>query len=96
MEWKETEPEQKNRLKQWDLTAYLGAHKIGSIFLDNDNDFNSIIDGNEELLNASNLDEAKEEFYNSLEAHIHDKIDYYKDLLNNLQQLIIVQKLSKN
>lgn len=89
MEWKEIEPEQKNWKKQWNLTARYGKHIVGSIILDNDGEgeFSSVIDGVVEFMVASDLEEAKKEFYCRLQLHLENEIDYYKALLYMLDEI---------
>ena len=89
MEWKEVDPEQKNWQKQWNLTAYYGEHVVGSIVLDNDGEgeFNSVIGGSVEFMAASDLNEAKTEFYGRLDSYLSGEIDYYKDLRSMLADM---------
>ena len=87
MEWKEVEPEQKDWQRQWNLTAYYGSHIIGSIIIDLDGYFNSVIDKSIELILASNLEEAKKEFYDKLKYYLESEIDYYNALLSMLSKI---------
>lgn len=87
MRWKEVKPEQKGWQRQWNLTAYYGSHIIGSIIIDSDGDFNSVINGYTELILASNLEEAKKEFYNKLKYYLESEIDYYNELLDMLNKI---------
>ena len=87
MEWKEVKPEQKGWQRQWNLTAYYGSHIIGSIIIDSDGDFNSVIDGDIELIIASNLEEVKKEFYCKLQYYLESEIDYYNELLGMLNKI---------
>lgn len=87
MEWRKVKLEQKDWQRQWNLTAYYGSHIIGSIIIDSDGDFNSIIDGSIELIIASNLEEAKKEFYDKLEYYLESEIDYYNGLLGMLNEI---------
>ena len=87
MEWKEVKLEQRDWQRQWNLTAYYGSIIIGSIIIDLDGDFNSIIDGSIELIIASNLEEAKKEFYNKLKYYLESEIDYYNELLGMLNKI---------
>ena len=87
MEWKEVKPEQKGWQRQWNLTAYYGSHIIGSIIIDSNGDFNSVINRYTELILASNLEEAKKEFYIKLKYYLESEIDYYNELLGMLNKI---------
>ena len=87
MEWKEVKPEQKGWQRQWKLTAYYGNYVVGSIIIDSDGDFNSVINGSIELIIASNLEEAKKEFYGKLKYYLESEIDYCNELLDMLSKI---------
>lgn len=87
MKWEEVKPEQKDWQRQWNLTAYYGNYIVGSIIIDLDGYFNSVINGYIELILASNLEEAKKEFYNKLKYYLESEIDYYNELLNMLNKI---------
>ena len=84
MEWKEVNPEQDNWKKQWNLIAYYGSHVVGSIILDDDGKYNSVINGNVEFMVETDLDEAKKEFYERLDDYFSGEIDYYNELRSML------------
>lgn len=87
MKWEEVKPEQKDWQRQWNLTAYYGSHIIGSIIIDSDGDFNSVINGDIELILAFNLEKAKKEFYIKLKYYLESEIDYYNELLGMLNKI---------
>ena len=87
MKWEEVKSEQKCWQRQWNLTAYYGSHIIGSIIIDLDGYFNSVINGYTELILASNLEEAKKEFYCKLQYYLESEIDYYNELLGMLNKI---------
>lgn len=87
MEWQEITPKQQSHQKQWDLTAYYGEHIVGSIVLDNENEFHSIIGNSTEFIDTTDLDTAKAEFYERLETYLSGEIDYYTELLNMLKNI---------
>lgn len=84
MEWKEVNPEQDNWKKQWNLTAYYRSDVVGNIILDDDGEYNSVIDGNVEFMEVSDLDEAKKEFYERLDDYLAGEINYYNELRSML------------
>lgn len=84
MEWKEVNPEQDNWKKQWNLTAYYESDVVGSIILDGEGEYNSVIDGNVEFMEVSDLDEAKKEFYERLDNYLAGEIEYYEELRSML------------
>lgn len=87
MEWKETLPERNDWQRQWDLTAYYGEHIVGSIVLNNREEYCSVIDGCEEDIDATNMKEAREEFYDSLELFLEGEINYYNELRDMLKEI---------
>lgn len=89
MRWIKVEPKQDNWQKQYDLIAYDGMYTAGSIVLDNDGEgeWHSVIDDVVEFIVASDLEEAKEEFYDRLEMFIEGEIDFYSELSDLLDDL---------
>lgn len=86
MEWKEVNPEQSDWKKQIDIIAYYGSCKIGSIVLCEDG-WNYVIDGSVEFLEAETESEAKREMIERLGEHFEDKINYYQELIDSLEEL---------
>lgn len=87
MEWKEIEPKQDDWKEQYDLIAYYGEHTVGSIVLDSDGNWNSVIDDTVEFMDCSNLAEAKEEFYDRIELFIEGEINYFTELSEMLDEI---------
>ena len=86
IEWKEVNPEQSDWKKQIDVMAYYGSHRIGSIVL-RDDEWNYVIDGSIYSLEAETEDEAKEEMIERLGEHFEDEINYYRELMESLEEL---------
>ncbi len=91
MEWKEVEPRQNNWGQQWNLTAYNGEHTVGSIILDDDGKFYTVIDGTVEWMDVADLEEAKKEFCYRLDAYLEGEIDYYNDLRDKMKKLMEIE-----
>lgn len=86
MEWKEVYPEQSDWKKQIDIIAYYGSQKIGSIVLCDDG-WNYVIDDIVDFLEAETEDEAKKEMIERLDGHFENKINYYQELRDSLEEL---------
>lgn len=87
MKWKEVEPRQDDWEKQYNLTAYYGEHIVGGLVLDSDGKWNSVIDDTVEFMDCSNLEEAKEEFYDRMELFIEGEINYFTELSEMLDEI---------
>lgn len=86
MKWRKVDPEQSDWKRQIDIVAYYGSQKIGSIVYD-DTGWNSVIDDIVDFLNAETEEEAKKEMMDRLHEHFEEKIDYYRELIDNLEKL---------
>jgi len=62
------------------LTTFHGGHVVGSIVLDDDGEFCTVIDGYVEFIHTSDLEEAKIIFYESLDGFFESEIKYYNEL----------------
>lgn len=81
-------PDQDNWEIQYDVVAYYGTDKIGSLVYNTEYGWQSIIDGSVECLYDSNTEEeAKEEFKTRLENFLENQIDYYRELVDSLDNL---------
>lgn len=90
MKWTKVEPQQGNWKEQYDLRAYYGEYTVGSVVLDDQEDWCTVVDvvnGAVEPINCSNLSEAKEELYTRLEQHYEDQIRFYQELSEMLEEL---------
>lgn len=88
LKWEEVNPCQADWLKQWNLTVYYKMHEVGSVVLDKNEKYYAVIDGSTEFIDASNLDDAKEKFYEMLDTFFESEIDYYTELQKMLEELI--------
>lgn len=89
MEWKKIlYKDQEDWEIQYDVMAYYGSHKIGSLVYSTEYGWQSIIDGSVECLYNSNTEEeAKREFKERLENFLEGKIGYYEELIKELDGL---------
>lgn len=87
MKWEEVEPKQDYWKQQYNLTAYYGEHIVGSLVLDSDGDWESVIDDTVKFMDCSNLEEAKEEFYGRMELFLEGEINYYTELSEMLDEI---------
>nr|DAP02047.1 MAG TPA: hypothetical protein [Caudoviricetes sp.] len=88
MEWKEVEPEQTDWEKQINIVAYYGSVTIGSIvYCGEKTGWQSVIDGSMDYMVAESLEEAKQEMIDVLDNHYTDKLNYYKELQESLDEL---------
>lgn len=88
MEWRETEPEQKEWERQIDVVAYYGDITIGGIvYCGAEIGWQSVIDGHMDYMQAESLEAAKEEMIGILDNHCTDQINYYKELQESLGEL---------
>lgn len=88
MEWREVHTEQSDWKRQIDIVAYYGSQTIGSIILrDGERSWDCVIDGNIEFLDAETEEEAKKEMIERLEEHFENEINYYRELIESLDEL---------
>ena len=89
MEWREILfRDQEEWEIQYDVVAYYGSHKIGSLVYSTEYGWQSVINGTvEDLYNAKTEEEAKKEFKEILEDFLEGEIDYYRELCSMLDEL---------
>lgn len=89
MEWRKIlYKDQEDWEIQYDVMAYYGSKKIGSLVYSTEYGWQSIINGTVECLYNSNTEEeAKKEFKERLENFLEGEIDYYRELISELDKL---------
>lgn len=87
MKWEIVTPEQDDWKEQWNLTAYGGAHIVGSVVVDEEGSFYSVIDGTVEIMMSDCLEDARKEFYVSLDLFFEEEINYYTELREMLERM---------
>lgn len=90
MKWKEVAPEQDDWEKQIDIVAYYGSVTVGSIvYCGEEIGWQSVINGHMNFMQAESLEDAKKEMIDILDEHFTDQINYYHDLQDSLEELMI-------
>lgn len=89
MEWRKiTFTDQEDWEIQYDVVAYYGSHKIGSLVYSTEYGWQSVIDGTVECLyEVETEEEAKNEFKERLENFLEGEISYYRELCGMLDDL---------
>ena len=89
MEWQKISfTDQEDWEIQYDVLAYYGSHKLGSLVYSSEYGWQSVINGNvEDLYNSKTEEEAKKEFKERLENFLEGEIDYYRELSSMLDDL---------
>lgn len=89
MEWRKRKfTDQEDWEIQYDVVAYYGSHKIGSLVYSTEYGWQSVINGTvEDLYEAETEEEAKNEFKERLENFLEGEIDYYRELCGMLDEL---------
>ena len=89
MEWRKISiTDQDDWEIQYDVVAYYGSHKIGSLVYSTEYGWQSVINGTVECLyDAETEEDAKREFKERLENFLEGEIDYYRELCNMLDEL---------
>ena len=89
MEWRKISfTDQEDWEMQYDVLAYYGSHKLGSLVYSSEYGWQSVINGTvEDLYNSKTEEEAKKEFKERLENFLEGEIDYYRELSNMLDDL---------
>lgn len=89
MEWRKISfTDQEDWEMQYDVLAYYGSHKLGSLVYSSEYGWQSVINGTvEDLYNSKTEEEAKKEFKERLENFLEGEIDYYRELSSMLDDL---------
>lgn len=89
MEWRKIlHTDQDDWEIQYDVVAYYGSHKIGSLVYSTEYGWQSVINGIVECLYDCNTEEeAKKEFKERLENFLNGEVDYYRELISMLDDL---------
>ena len=89
MEWRKISfTDQEDWELQYDVLAYYGSHKLGSLVYSSEYGWQSVINGTvEDLYNSKTEEEAKKEFKERLENFLEGEIDYYRELSSMLDDL---------
>lgn len=89
MEWRKISfTDQEDWEMQYDVVAYYGSHKLGSLVYSSEYGWQSVINGTvEDLYNSKTEEEAKMEFKERLENFLEGEIDYYRELSSMLDDL---------
>lgn len=86
-EWKEVKPEYNMTEKQIDLTAFCGDIVLASLlYQGKESGWTSVIDKQEEFLEADNEKDAKSELLERLISDYGDKINDSRSILENLKE----------
>ena len=91
MEWREILfPDQEDWEIQYDVVAYYGSHKIGSLVYSTEYGWQSVINGTvEDLYNSTEKQEqiCQREDKEILEDFLEGEVDYYRELCSMLDEL---------
>lgn len=89
MEWRKISfTEQEDWEIQYNVLAYYGSHKLGSLVYSTKYGWQSVINGTvEDLYDSKTEEEAKKKFKERLENFLEGEIDYYRELSSMLDDL---------
>lgn len=89
MEWRKISYKDQDDWEiQYDVLTYYGSQKIGSLVYSTIYGWQSVINGTVECLyNSETEEEAKKEFKERLESFLESEVDYYRELINMLDEL---------